>query len=64
MHRLGKPSKPDAATSRNLASMIQSREFREDLHCRLFWLNLTRAEAIRSRAETGRDKQPLLQAMS
>lgn len=29
-----------AATSRNLASMIQSREFREDLHCRLAVLTI------------------------
>lgn len=39
-----------AATSRNLASMIQSREFREDLHCRLAVLTIETAP-LRERRE-------------
>src|SRR6185295_14685807 len=39
-----------AATSRNLASMIQSREFREDLHCRLAVLTIETAP-LRDRRE-------------
>lgn len=39
-----------AATSRNLASMIQSREFREDLHCRLAVLTIETAP-LRERCE-------------